>query len=198
MTLELLVATRNVGKLGELRELLAGTPWTLRAPASDTPDHDETGFTFADNARAKALFYSRHERLPALADDSGLEIDALGGEPGVYSARYIDPDLAPDERNRLVLERLEGVPVAQRTARFVCHLTLASADTVIHETVGVCEGRITETTRGAAGFGYDPIFEPGDLDRTFAEMTAAEKAEHSHRGRAVRAMAAFLQDWRPA
>ena len=197
---ELLIATHNRGKVREIAALLAGTRWTLTGLPEDLAEFEETGETFAENSRGKALHYAGALGLPALADDSGLEIDALDGEPGVRSARYIDPNIPQSRRNLLVLKRLVDVADVERTARFVCHLTLADEGRIVHEVTGRCEGRITRSARGAAGFGYDPIFvvEGEDESRTFGEMLQKEKARYSHRGRAVRAMAEFLATWDPA
>lgn len=193
----LLIGTHNPGKVGEIEELLRGLRWRVEGLPDDAPTYEETGSTFADNARGKALFYAELSGLPTLADDSGLVVDALGGEPGVESARWIDPDLDPPARNRALLERLAGVAREQRTARFVCHVALARHDRIVFETTGACEGRITAERRGEGGFGYDPVFFSPELGCTFAEATGAEKSAVSHRGRAVRAMAAFLADWQP-
>lgn len=193
----LVLATRNPGKLEEMTALLAGTAWSIAAIPRDIPDYEETGETFQENARGKAVFASRFTDAPVLADDSGLEIDALDGEPGVRSARYIDPAMPQAERNQAVLDKLTGIAPAQRTARFVCHLALAHRRTLVHETIGTCEGRMTESPRGDGGFGYDPIFEVPALSRTFAEVSQEEKSALSHRGAAARAMAEFLQSWEP-
>ena len=193
----LLLATHNVGKVRELSALLAGTPWQCVGLPDGTPDFPEEGSTFAENARGKALFYAGLVGLPSLSDDSGLIIDALGGEPGVYSARYIDPAIAQEDRNHGVLEKLAGTPVASRTARFTCHLVLAAAERLVHETTGICEGRITARAHGDGGFGYDPIFRPDGHERTFAQIDRDAKARLSHRGHAVRAMIDFLQTWDP-
>ncbi len=193
----LLVATSNPGKLVEMRELLAKTPWEIEGLAADAPDFEETGHTFADNARDKALYRSRLTDAPVVADDSGLVIDTLGGEPGVHSARYLDPDMAQGDRNRAVLAKLEGLAPEERTARFICHLVLAHRGELVHETVGSCEGRIAEEERGRTGFGYDPIFLVPELGLTFAEIPAAEKDARSHRGEAARAMVEFLAGWQP-
>jgi XTP/dITP diphosphohydrolase len=187
----------NPGKLAEFRKLFAETPWMIEGLPADAPDFEETGLTFAENARGKALYRSRLTDAPVVADDSGLVIDALGGEPGVRSARYIDPDMAQGDRNRAVLEKLAGVPPEERTARFICHLVLAHRGNLVHETRGACEGRISEEERGRTGFGYDPIFLVPELGLTFAEIPAAEKDARSHRGEAARALAAFLAGWRP-
>jgi XTP/dITP diphosphohydrolase len=193
----LIFATRNEGKVREMEALLAGSDWRLERLPEELGEPPETGATFADNAREKALFAAAHVSQPVLADDSGLQIDALGGEPGVRSARYIDPALDPAERNRLVLDKLREVPDPQRTARFVCHLVLAHDGAVVHEVTGTCEGTIARQPHGDGGFGYDPIFIVPDLGRTFAEISREEKSARSHRGAAARAMAAFLRDWRP-
>jgi XTP/dITP diphosphohydrolase len=193
----LILATRNAGKVREMEALLAGSAWSLERLPEEIGELTETGATFAANAREKALFAAARLPYPVLADDSGLQIDALGGEPGVRSARYIDPDLDPAARNRAVLDKLREVPDAQRTARFVCHLVLAHDGAVVHEVTGTCEGTIARQPRGNGGFGYDPIFVVPELGRTFAEISREEKSSRSHRGVAARAMAAFLRDWRP-
>ena len=182
----LVIATLNPGKLAEFRELFAATPWEIEGLPADAPDFDETGLTFAENARDKAIYRSRLTDAPVVADDSGLVIDALGGEPGVHSARYLDPDMAQGDRNRAVLEKLAGLAPEERTARFICHLVLAHRGEIVHETEGACEGRIAEEERGRTGFGYDPIFRPDGFDRTLAELSPEEKNAISHRGRALR------------
>jgi len=193
----LIFATRNAGKVREMEALLAGSGWSLERLPEEIGEATEAGETFAANAREKALFAAARLPYPVLADDSGLQIDALGGEPGVRSARYIDPDLDPAARNRAVLDKLRQVPDAQRTARFVCHLVLAHDGAVVHEVTGTCEGTIARQPRGNGGFGYDPIFVVPELGRSFAEISREEKSSRSHRGVAARAMAAFLRDWRP-
>jgi len=193
----LLLATTNPGKVSEIAEMLADTDWQVVPLPAETPEYEETGDTFGANARGKALFYSQRTGLPALADDSGLEVDALGGEPGVYSARYIDPDIPQSRRNEIIVERLAGVQNERRDARFVCHLVLAVGERIVHESTGVCEGRIAAAPRGDHGFGYDPVFEVVELGRTFAELSREQKSALSHRGRAVRVMVGFLRQWRP-
>lgn len=192
----LVVATHNRGKVTEINELLDDSGWTVTGLPDGAPEFPETGTTFADNSRGKALFYAALTGLPSLADDSGLRIDALGGEPGVYSARYIDASMPQSQRNLEVLARLASVPDERRGARFLCHLTLALPGEVIHETVGTCEGRIGRQVRGDGGFGYDPIFVLPDLGLTFAELTRQQKSARSHRGNAVRDMVRFLRQWR--
>ena len=192
---ELLIATHNRGKVAELEALLAGSGWRLQPLDPDVPEFVEDGETFADNSRGKALYYAQVTGLPALADDSGLEIDAIGGDPGVRSARYLDPDMPQARRNLEVLALLSDVPEPERGARFVCYLTLAYQGRIVHETVGTCSGRIATAPRGDGGFGYDPIFVWPATGRTFAELSREEKSGLSHRGRAVREMAEFLSGW---
>ncbi len=191
------MATHNQGKVAELRELLRDTGWTCGGLPDGTPDFPEDGDTFGENARGKALFYAEHVGAVALADDSGLMIDALDGEPGVYSARYIDPAISQEERNAAVLDRLRGIPPQQRGAQFVCHLVLARSGDVVRETTGVCQGAITNRVHGDGGFGYDPIFRPAGHTPTFAEMPRATKSALSHRGQAVAAMVDFLRNCEP-
>jgi XTP/dITP diphosphohydrolase len=192
----LVVATHNPGKVAEINELLEDSGWSVSGLPEGAPEFPETGDTFAANSRGKALFYADLTGLPALADDSGLQIDALGGEPGVYSARYIDPAIPQSQRNLEVLARLTEVPEERRGARFVCHVTLAVPGEVVHETVGTCEGRIAEAPQGEGGFGYDPIFVLPDLGVTFAQLSRQQKSSRSHRGNAVRDMVRFLRQWR--
>jgi len=198
MAASLLIGTHNVGKIREIAALLVDGPWHCVGLPPATPDFPEDGQTFAENARGKALFYADREGLPTLADDSGLIIDALGGEPGVYSARYIDPAITQAERNRGVLEKLAATPRGARSARFTCHLVLALPGRVVHETTGVCEGAISEAVHGDQGFGYDPIFRPAGHASTFGQIDLDAKAQLSHRGQAVRAMIRFLQSWDPS
>ena len=192
---QLLIATGNPGKAAELRQLLAGSGWDPVTPAEVglvPVDVVETGRSYLENAIAKAVRHAEASRLPSLADDSGLEVDALDGRPGVLSARYGGPR-APDPaaRNALLLAELEGVPAARRGARFraVVALALPRGETYARE--GTVEGRIAEAPRGAEGFGYDPIFELPD-GRTMAEV-GPEKNEFSHRARAVRALLPVLR-----
>jgi XTP/dITP diphosphohydrolase len=149
-----------------------------------TEEIEESGNTFAENARAKAVACSRLTQFPVLADDSGLEVDALGGRPGVFSARYAGPGATDSDRVRKILEELE-ISGGGREARFVCVLALAQAGAMIHECEGECRGTITREPRGQNGFGYDPIFFFSELGKTFAELSASEKNRYSHRARAV-------------
>jgi len=185
----LLLATTNQGKLREFREMFSDLPLTLTTLDEQGIDLDveETGVTFAENALLKARAYTRASGLLTLAEDSGLEIDALGGEPGVYSARWPDREIPYPERFTRILQRMAGLPPKQRTARFRCMIALAGTDGW-HELVeGVQEGQIANTPRGEHGFGYDPIFLVPALGRTTAELLPEEKHRNSHRGRAARA-----------
>jgi XTP/dITP diphosphohydrolase len=185
-------ATGNAGKLREFRmaadvtrigiELLPGF--------RQLPPALEDGATFEENAIRKALHYSPHAAGLLFADDSGLEVEALGGAPGVYSARFSGPHATDDSNNRLLLEKLRGV--ANRTARFVCAIALVEGERVIGVYHGAVEGEILHAPRGAGGFGYDPLFYCPAFGCTFGEATAEQKLSLSHRGQAVRAMLASL------
>lgn len=187
MSARLVLATRNEGKVAELRRILDGLDVELLSARDvDLPDVEETGETFEDNALLKARESARACGLPCVSDDSGLVVDALGGEPGVRSARYAGPH-GDDEANlRLVLARMEGV--ADRAARFVCVAALALPDGRERTVRGELEGMLTEAPRGSGGFGYDPIFLPLGERRTTAEMPPEDKDAISHRGKAFRAL----------
>jgi len=203
----LLVATHSVHKLGELRELLRLDRGELVSlddlGIADEPA--ETGETFATNARIKARFGARRTGLPTLADDSGLEVDALDGGPGVRTRRYAGPDASDLDNNAKLLAELDGLPPERRRARYVCVLALATPsagagprDAVpIRLVRGTTRGRIATAPRGSGGFGYDPIFEPDGEPpggRTFGQWSAAEKNAVSHRGRAARRMTPILRE----
>lgn len=195
----LLLATRNAHKVREVREIL-GDGWIVEdlSVLPNLAEVEETGATFEENARIKALAASPLYDGWTLADDSGLEVDVLGGEPGVRSARYAG-DEADMARNRLFLmSKMCGV--IMRTARFRCVLVLAKNGAVAHVFSGAVEGRIAEEERGEEGFGYDSMFIPQGCDRTFAEMTSLEKHALSHRGRALDELAKFFcpNDFHPA
>lgn len=196
MRKRILIATNNAGKVRELRQLLTDMPAELVSLA-DVPavaEVEETGATFAENARLKAVGYARQTGQPALADDSGLEIDAIGGRPGVLSARYGGELTGFDEKMRMILEELEGVPETGRTARFACALAIADeSGSVLFETSGICPGKIAQEPRGTGGFGYDPIFIPHGHDRTFGELDDAVNREISHRAVAFRQLIPFLR-----
>jgi XTP/dITP diphosphohydrolase len=193
---KLLIATNNPGKLREYQEILADLPVTLTWPTAEglTLDPEETGQTFAANAIIKASAFARASGLLTLADDSGLEIDALGGAPGVYSARY--GGTAKDDhvgRYRLVLTQLANVPPDKRTARFRCVVALADGAHLLGTAQGTVEGMITFEPQGANGFGYDPIFFVPEQNCTMAQLTSTHKHRISHRARAVQAARPLLE-----
>ncbi|CAN5643247.1 XTP/dITP diphosphatase [soil metagenome] len=195
--IKLLVATGNIGKLRELRQLLAHVPVTLLSlnEVDAGPEVEETGTTFDENAVLKAIGYSRRTGLLTMADDSGLAVDALGGAPGVFSARYGSEYLGYPEKMKLLLDEID-LADAGRRARFVCSIALSSpAGEMIFTSQGVCEGRIAEEPRGSLGFGYDPIFIPDGHDGTFGELSADVKAEISHRARAVEKFVRYFLDF---
>ncbi|HEY1284063.1 MAG TPA: RdgB/HAM1 family non-canonical purine NTP pyrophosphatase [Steroidobacteraceae bacterium] len=192
----LVLASGNAGKLRELSAILAPLGHELvpqSALGFDSPP--ETGTTFVENALLKARHASRLARLPALADDSGIEVDALGGRPGVYSARYAGEGATDSQNLHKLLAELQGVSAERRTARYQCVIALVrTADDptpLIAE--GAWEGRILTAPRGAGGFGYDPIFLPAGLQSTAAELSAQDKNSLSHRGRALQALVAKLR-----
>jgi XTP/dITP diphosphohydrolase len=156
---------------------------------------EETGETFRDNAILKANAFARSAGLPALADDSGLEVDALGGAPGVRSARYAGPGASDADRIALLLRNLAHVPAAQRQARFRCTMALATPEGLVGTVDGTCEGEIAFAPRGSNGFGYDPVFLLPHLGRTMAELRDEEKHAISHRGRAGRAALELIERW---
>lgn len=191
----LLIATANKGKLKEFQAALAeaGIETLGLDSLDDRTQVDETGSTFEENARLKAEQYSLRSSLPVLADDSGLEVDALNGEPGVLSARYGGEGYDDPGRNQLVLQRLEGVPDARRTARFRCVLALARAGQTLATFEGTVEGRILHEQRGTNGFGYDAIFFHDGIGRGFGEITLEQKQALSHRGQAIRKLLVALK-----
>jgi len=193
----LLLATTNHHKLEEYRAIFSNLPFSLLSLNDLQLDlHiEETGTTFAENAELKSLAYAQASGMLSLADDSGLVIDALGGAPGVYSARFAGEDTSYIERFRLILEQLQGLPVEQRTARFYCAITIAEPSGYYQTVEGILEGRIADAPRGNHGFGYDPIFFVPELGKTTAELTPEQKNRISHRGRAARLAAALLKHW---
>ena len=185
--IKLLVATNNPGKVREYQALLKGLPLTLTYPTQEGIDIEveETGSTFAQNAHLKAMVYARTSGLLTLADDSGLEVDALGGEPGTRSARYAGQGASDVDRYRLLLSKLEGVPWQQRTARFRCVIAVARPQGGVHTAQGSCEGAIAFEPRGEHGFGYDPVFYVPEHGQTMAELEPEVKNRMSHRARAA-------------
>jgi XTP/dITP diphosphohydrolase len=190
--LTVVVATGNVGKVAEIRAALEPTGWTF-VTASElgltAPEVEETGATFEENALLKARAYRDIFGMAALADDSGLEVDALSGSPGVRSARYAGEPASDAANNAKLLRELERVPAAGRTARFRSVVALVAPDGTEEVAAGSCEGTIGREPKGTGGFGYDPLFEPADAPgRTMAELAMDEKNAISHRGRALRAL----------
>ncbi len=191
----LLVATTNPGKLREIQWLMAGVAVRLTSLA-DLPsieDPDETGTTLEENARLKAHYYCARSGLWTVAEDSGLVIDALGGEPGVRSARYLRADATYPERFADIYRRLDSRREAPRSARFVAALASVEDGRITYETTGVVEGRIADAPRGSGGFGYDPIFFYPPYGRTLAEVTEPEKIAVAHRGIAFRRFAEWIR-----
>lgn len=200
----LLLATTNPDKVREIRHVLGQVPVRIAtlADGPPVPEPREDGASFAENARIKALYYDRHVapqvpspqgRVLTVAEDSGLDVDGLGGEPGIHSARFLRPDATYPERFAEIERRLAVHPTARRTARFHCAVAVADAGRIVHETAGVVEGEIIAAPRGTAGFGYDPIFWYPQAAATFAELTAGEKLRVAHRGMAFRRLASWLE-----
>jgi XTP/dITP diphosphohydrolase len=184
----LIAATGNAGKLREIRQILADLPFeitSLRDHWTPVPDIPETGSTFAENARRKAAWVFGRTGVWTLADDSGLEVDALDGEPGVLSARYSGEGASDEANVRKLLDRLAGVPPAERTAQFHCVMVLMIGPSECIVTEGICRGRITEEPAGTAGFGYDPVFVPDGFRGTFAQLDSGVKNAVSHRAKAL-------------
>ncbi len=190
----LVLATRNPAKRAELERMLADLPVEVRSLVDypELPPLPEEGNTYEENARSKALTVARALGEVALADDSGLEVDYLEGQPGVHSARFLGEEATDEDRNREILRRMEGVPPENRTARYRAVVAVAFPDGRVHSFEGTCEGAIALEPRGKGGFGYDPIFYLPELDRTVAELTPQEKDLISHRGQAVRQAREFL------
>ncbi|MBI3953295.1 MAG: RdgB/HAM1 family non-canonical purine NTP pyrophosphatase [Chloroflexi bacterium] len=196
---KLLLGTTNLGKLQELRQLLLGLPYRVVSPGEVKLKRpvqvQETGATFEENAILKARGYAQASGLLALADDSGLEVEALGGEPGVYSARYGGEELSYPQRCEMLLERLRGCEGEQRRARFRCAMALATPKGQVVAWEAAVEGLIAHEPRGAGGFGYDPIFYVPELGATFAELRPGLKNLYSHRGRAALKARQVIELW---
>lgn len=193
--MKILIASSNAGKAREFQSLAAGHAIEIELLPSFAilPSFEETAPTFAENAAGKALHYSRFTSDPVLADDSGLVVPALGGAPGVHSARYAGPHATDADRYRKLLDAMQGKSDNERQARFVCVLTLAQNGGAIAVISNFVEGMITDSPRGSGGFGYDPVFYFERLDKTFAQMDPGEKNQYSHRGRAFQGLIAFLE-----
>lgn len=176
------MATHNKHKVAELSRILE--PMGIHVETADLPEVEETGTTFEENARLKALSACKTTGLPSVADDSGIAVDALGGAPGVYSARYAGEEATDADRNKKLLEEMKDIPEGKRSARFISAICCVFPSGEEITVTGVCEGTVAFAPRGKDGFGYDPIFLVGD--RTYAELSPAEKDAVSHRGKALR------------
>jgi len=192
---KLLLATSNQAKVREYKSLLQSLPWELVTPAEQgiTTRVSEVGDSLEENARLKATLLAAESQLLALADDSGLEVDALGGEPGRLSARYAGEGASDRDRVSYLLSRLKGVPWQKRSARFRCVIAIAIPDGEVEFCFGECRGVITFEPRGEQGFGYDPIFYLPELDKTMAELPLEVKNQVSHRGQAARKVYQVLE-----
>jgi len=193
---KLLLATNNKGKAREYKSLLSGVPFELVTPAEVGIDTEvkEVGKSFEENARLKATTLARESQLLSLADDSGLEVEALGGEPGTLSARYAGEGASDRDRVNYLLTKLEGVPEEKRTARFRCVIAIATPEGEVELCSGECEGTIAFEPRGEGGFGYDPIFYLPELGKTMAELSPELKNRISHRGRAAMKASQLLKE----
>jgi XTP/dITP diphosphohydrolase len=196
MGADLLLASQNPGKLNEMRQLVEGLPLRVVGPRElgieEAPE--ETGTTFIENATLKALYYAGRSGLLTVADDSGISVDALEGGPGLHSSRFGGEGATDTERNRLLLEKLKGVPHERRGARFTSAVVVARGDTVLFQAQEQVEGFIAEETRGENGFGYDPLFFYPPYGKTFGEVPRPEKDKVSHRGKAFARLRRFLCD----
>ena len=189
----LVLATKNAGKIREIMAICADWPVTWVTGRQATwPDVEETGVSYLENARLKAHSVAAALSVPAVAEDSGIEVDALGGGPGLRSARFAGPRATDEDNLGLLIERIGNEPPEQRTARYRCVAVCAWPDGREDSAEGVCEGSLALSRRGAGGFGYDPIFVPAGRDLTMAELPPEEKNALSHRGRALRALRAIL------
>lgn len=195
----LLIGSGNPDKQQELQALLVDSPWQIKGlkDFKDIPEPEETEDTFEGNALLKARYYSQHFRVACVADDSGIEVDALNGSPGVYSARYAGETCTYDDNNQKLLHALWKVPQAQRGARFVCCAAFVDINPAKtkHVVRGTVDGTIATACSGEHGFGYDPIFIPDGYDRSFADLGPEIKYRVSHRGRAFRALSTFLESY---
>lgn len=192
--IEIVIATKNTGKIAEFASALADLPVKVLALSDfdNIPEAIENGESFAANAEIKARHYARLTGKACLADDSGLEVDVLGGEPGVFSARYAGEHASDEENNRKLLNKLKNITSDKRSGRFRCALALIMNDGGIITAEGICEGIILDELRGRGGFGYDPLFYVPRFGKTFAELSIAEKNIISHRGIAIKNLAVKL------
>ena len=195
--LEVIVATRNKGKIREIKEALKGLGLRIYALSDfpDVPEIEEDGRSFAENALKKAHFYSKYFGRVTLADDSGLEVDGLGGLPGIYSARYAGEGASSQENNQKLLREMQGLPVSKRGARFKCFIAVVSHDGKGAIAEGSCKGRIGFMEKGKKGFGYDPLFILPNSKKTMAELSLEEKNAMSHRGKALSKIRRIIQSF---
>lgn len=193
--MKVVLATKNAGKIAEIKAILdvPGIEWLTYQGQADWPDVIEDGSTFLANATLKATALADHFDTPAMADDSGLEVEALGGRPGIHSARFAGPDAADADNVAKLLLDLRDVPEGKRGAQFSSVVVLAMPGGRTVSATGVCPGTIAAAARGEGGFGYDPVFLPLGYEKTMAELTAAEKNSLSHRGRALRRLRPGLE-----
>jgi XTP/dITP diphosphohydrolase len=196
---KILLATNNRGKVREYKSLLRGIPFEIITPEKLGIDIevDETGISFEENARLKATFFARESGLLSLADDSGLEVDALGGEPGSLSHRYAGEGASDADRVNYLLAKLKGVPEGKRSARFRCVIAIAAPGGGVEFFSGECRGVISTAPKGKRGFGYDPVFYVPELGKTFAELPPEVKNKISHRARAAEKARDYLIKYRP-
>ena len=194
MVQSILIATTNAGKVREILRILDGLPHELKTLADfpGIPVPEETGATFAENASQKARHYARLAGMVTMAEDSGFEVDALNGDPGIFSARYLREDAHYDERFADIYRRVRDARTGNRRARFVCALAVVQGDALIFETTATVEGELAAAPAGPNGFGYDPVFFYPPYARTFGEVSDEEKTAVSHRGQAMRAFREFL------
>lgn len=195
---KLLIATKNAGKIREIKELLKDLPITVKdlSEFEEISEPAETGATFAENAALKAVYYAAATGVPALADDSGLEVDALGGAPGIFSARYAGEKASDKERISKLLSELGETAAENRGARFVCAMAVADEQGAVKFlTEGLCRGKIAFAASGANGFGYDPIFVPDGFSDTFGVISDNIKQKISHRAAAIDKIVGFLRDF---
>lgn len=194
--MDILIASGNTHKVEEIRAILKDCPVNFKALSDfpPMPEPVEDGSTYIENAFKKALNYHRAVEIPVIADDSGLEIDAFNGEPGIYSARYVDPKMSFSDRNQIILKRMKNIPAKERTARFVCGCVLICSIDDIRTEYGILEGEIGSKTKGKYGFGYDPIFYLPDRNKYLAELPPEEKNLISHRAAAFNKMKYHLMN----
>jgi XTP/dITP diphosphohydrolase len=192
---KLLLASRNRHKIEELQQMLAGLNIEVISldDVADIPVIEEDGENFCDNASKKATLTAMHTGYTCLADDSGLVVDALDGQPGVYSARFAGEDADDQKNNRKLLQMLQGLNDEKRQARFICVIAISDPQGNVHTVEGTCEGRMDYEERGTGGFGYDPLFIPEGYTRTFAQLSPEEKNRISHRGRALQKARTLLE-----